>query len=55
MNFMLATKPPTTTIGQPEGRDQGNAPLPSMAVATEDQVDGMMTIEMIKHMGRVCQ
>ena len=52
---MLATEPPATTIGQPEGRHQGNPPLPSMAVAGEDQVDGMMSIEMINHVRRVCQ
>ena len=42
-------RPPTASIGKPEGMDRTKAPLPAMAMTAQDDFNGMVGFQEIEH------
>ena len=51
--LMLSSDAAATTRRKPECRYTGNPPLTAMAVAAENQVDGVLVVEHVEDVGRV--
>ena len=52
---MVPLDPSIASRREPEGRHAGDAPLASVAMAAEDQIDGMMVFQLIEDVWRMGQ
>ena len=52
---MTTCYPATTSGWKPEGRNPRHTPLSPMTVPAQNQIDGVVRLDLVKDIGRVCQ
>ena len=55
VSTMMACRPAAAPVGQPEGVDKREAPLPSMTMAAENEINGVPMIQVVEYIRGVGQ